>query len=56
VLVIDDLHILEQDIIPVKRIMTELFQSVSSDDEVAVVFTGRSDLSQNFTSDPARLM
>lgn len=56
VIVIDDLHILEQDIIPVKRIMTEFFQAVSPDDEVAVVFTGRSDLSQNFTSDPARLM
>jgi VWFA-related protein len=56
VIVIDDLHILEQDVIAVKRIMTEFFQALSPDDEVAVVFTGRSDLSQNFTSDPARLM
>ena len=56
VIVVDDLHIIEQDIIPVKRVLTEFFQAVSPDDEVAVVFTGHSNLSQNFTSDPARLM
>ena len=56
VLIIDDLHILEQDLTSVKRIMTEFFQSVSPDDEVAVVFTGHSNLSQNFTTDPVLLM
>jgi len=56
VLVIDDLHILEQDIIPVKRIMTEFFQALSPDDEVAVVFVSHSNDSQNFTSDPVVLM
>lgn len=54
--VVDDLHILEQDIIPVKRIMTEFFQALSPDDEVAVVFVSHSNDSQNFTSDPVQLM
>jgi VWFA-related protein len=56
VLVIDDLHILEADVIPVKRIMTEFFQALSPDDEVAVVFVSHSNDSQNFTSDPVLLM
>jgi VWFA-related protein len=56
VMVIDDLHILEQDLVPVKRIMTEFFQALSPDDEVAVVFVSHSNDSQNFTNDPALLM
>jgi VWFA-related protein len=56
VLVIDDLHILEADVIPVKRIMTEFIQALSPDDEVAVVFISHSNDSQNFTSDPVLLM
>lgn len=56
VMVVDDLHILEQDLVPVKRIMTEFFQALSADDEVAVVFVSHSNDSQNFTSDPVLLM
>jgi len=56
VLVIDDLHILEEDITPVKRILTEFVQALSPDDEVAVVFISHSNDSQNFTSDPVLLM
>jgi VWFA-related protein len=55
VLVIDDLHILETDVIPVKRVVTEFLQALSPDDQVAVVFVGRSDLSVGVTSDLTRL-
>ena len=56
VMVIDDLHILEADIVPLKKIMTDFVAALSPDDEVAVVFVGRSDLSQNFTKDVGRLL
>jgi VWFA-related protein len=56
VMVVDDLHILESDLVPVKRVMTEFLRALSPDDEVAVVFVGHSNLSQNFTSDRGVLM
>lgn len=56
VLVIDDLHLIESEIIPVKRIITEFVTSLAPDDEVGVVFTGRSDLGINITRDRARLL
>ncbi|HEY6357971.1 MAG TPA: VWA domain-containing protein, partial [Vicinamibacterales bacterium] len=52
----DDLHILPGLIVPVKRAMTEFLQSLSPRDEVAIIFVGRSDLSQNFTTDLSRLL
>ena len=55
-IVIDDLHIIESDIVPVKRILTDFLRAVSPDDEVAIVFVGRSDLSQNVTSNVGRLL
>lgn len=54
VLLVDDLHTLESDIIAVKKVMSDFIRALSPVDEVAVVFVGRSDLSVNFTSDPAR--
>ena len=54
--VIDDLHLIEQDIIPIKRVLTDFVESVSPDDEVAMVFVGRSDLSINFTQNTGRLL
>jgi VWFA-related protein len=51
VIIVDDLHLVESEIVSVKRVMTEFIRALSPDDEVAVVFVGRSDLSRNFTSD-----
>ena len=51
VLVIDDLHIIEQHIIHTQRVVRAFLQSLPADDQVAIVFVGRSDLSQDFTSD-----
>jgi len=56
VMIVDDVHILPALIVPVKRAMTEFLQTLSLRDEVAVVFVGRSDLSQNFTTDVSRLL
>jgi VWFA-related protein len=51
VIIVDDLHIVESEIVSVKHVMTEFIRALSPDDEVAVVFVGRSDLSRNVTSD-----
>jgi VWFA-related protein len=56
VMVIDDLHIIESEIIAVKKVMTDFIAALSPEDEVAMVFVGRSDLSQNFTRDAGRLL
>ena len=56
VLLVDDLHTLESDIIAVKKVMSDFVRALSPIDEVAVVFVGRSDLSVNFTTDPARAL
>jgi VWFA-related protein len=56
VLVIDDLHILESEIVQIKSLMLDFVKAISPDDEVAVVFVGRSDLSQNFTTNTGRLL
>lgn len=54
-IVVDDLHLIESDIVPIKRVLTDFVNSVSPDDEVAIVFVGRSDFSVNFTRNRARL-
>jgi VWFA-related protein len=56
VLVIDDLHIIETHIIHTQRVLKEFFEQLPPEDSVAVVFVGRSDLSQNFTSDLGALV
>jgi VWFA-related protein len=56
VLLIDDLHILEHDLVPTKEIVTEFVNAVAPDDQVAIVFVSRSDLSVNFTSDRGSLL
>jgi VWFA-related protein len=56
VLVVDDLHIVESEIVQVKRVLTHCAQAFSADDEVAVVFVGRSDLGVNFTRDSGRVL
>jgi VWFA-related protein len=56
VMIVDDLHILESDIINVKKVMTDFIGALSPDDEVAIVFVGHSNLSQNFTTDRGLLL
>jgi VWFA-related protein len=56
VLVLDDLHLLETNIVPTQRVVREFLLSMPPEDSVAVVFTGRSDLSIDFTSDLGRLL
>jgi VWFA-related protein len=56
VFVIDDGAILPEDIVPLKRVMTAFLQSLSPDDQVAVTYIRRSDLSQGFTNDLTRLV
>jgi|SRR5579864_1554022 len=56
VMVVDDLHILPQFISQVRQAMTEFLQRLSPQDEVAITFVSRSDLSQNFTTDLGRLV
>lgn len=56
VLVIDDLHIIETHIVHTKRVIQDFVEQLPPDDQVAVVFVGRSDLSQDFTNDQGALM
>ncbi len=56
VLIVDTLHTLESEIVPMKQVMTEFIQSISPLDEVAIVFPNRSDLGTNFTTDRQRML
>lgn len=51
VMVIDDLHIIEHNERKLRAMVTEFLQRIPADDQVAIVFVGRSDLSQGFTND-----
>jgi VWFA-related protein len=51
VLVVDDLHIIETHIVHTQRVIKDFLEQLPADDQVAIVFVGRSDLSQDFTSD-----
>ena len=51
VLVIDDLHIIEQHLPHTRKVVQEFLESLPPSDQVAIVFVGRSDLSQDFTND-----
>jgi VWFA-related protein len=55
-IVVDDLHLIEADIVPVKRVLTDFVLALPPEDEVALVYAGRSNLSVNFTSDLGRLL
>ncbi len=50
-IIIDDLHLIAADIVPVKRLLLHLLSDLSPVDEVAVVYVNRSDLSHDFTRD-----
>ena len=54
--IIDDHEIKPKDLIPLRRAMVQFLQQLSSDDQVAVTYIARSDLSQDFTNDIGRLI
>lgn len=56
VLLIDDLHLFEQRIVEIQRVIATFLERLPPSDTAAVVFTGRSDLSVDFTSDLGSLM
>jgi VWFA-related protein len=56
VFVIDDGAIRTEDIIPLKRAMTDFLQTLGPDDRAAVVYIKRSDLAQDFTTDIGSLV
>lgn len=45
-----------QNIVPIKRMMTSFVSALQADDQVAIVYARRSDLSQDFTNDPTKLV
>lgn len=53
-LILDDLHLVESDIVPIKRVAKTLVDGLSADDSVAVVYVGRSDLGHDFSRDHRR--
>ena len=55
VIVIDDLHLIEQDIVRIKQSLSDLLGAFAPDDEVALVFVSHSDMSVNFTRNRAAL-
>jgi VWFA-related protein len=55
-IVIDDLHLVELHIERTRRMLTDLLGSIPLTDRVAVIFTGRSDLSVDLTDDRAAEM
>lgn len=56
VILVDDLHLIEHDLIRLKRTLTDLVNLFSPDDEVALTFVSHSNLSVNFTHNKSRLM
>ncbi len=56
VVIIDTLHTLESEIVPMKQVMHTFIQSIAPADEVAIIYPNRSDLGTNFTSDRARML
>jgi VWFA-related protein len=55
-IIVDDLHLIEADIVPIKAVLSDFARSLPPDDEVALIYTGRSDISMNFTTDQSRLL
>lgn len=56
VIVIDDLHLIEQDLVRIRRTLFDLVDNFTDDDDVAIVYTSRSDLSVNFTRNSGTLV
>jgi len=55
-IVVDDSALLAEDFLWIKRTLAALLGGFSPDDQVALTYVRRSDLGQDFTNDPARLI
>lgn len=56
VVIVDTLHTLEWEIVPMKQVLHSFIGSIAPDDEVAIIYPNRSDLGTNFTSDRTRML
>jgi VWFA-related protein len=56
VFVIRDSSIPPSELVPLARLMTAVLRTLTPQDQVALIYTGRSDLSQDFTNDIDRLI
>jgi VWFA-related protein len=56
VMIVDTLHTLESEIIPMRQVITEFIRTISPMDEVAIIYPNRSDLGTNFTTDRQRML
>ena len=56
VMVIDDLHLIEQNIVEIKRVLLDTVNQFSPDDEVALVFVSHSNMGVNFTTNRGRIL
>ena len=56
VFVIRDSSIPPSELVPLSRLMTSVLRTLTPQDQVALIYTGRSDLSQDFTNDLDRLI
>ena len=54
-IVVDDRHLVESDLVSIRRVISQFIQDIWADDEVGIVFTGRSDLGIDFTKDTRQL-
>jgi VWFA-related protein len=53
---IDNTRIPASELVPLARLMTSVLRTLTAQDQVALIYTGRSDLSQDFTNDIDRLI
>jgi VWFA-related protein len=56
VFVIDDARTPLREIVPLKRLMNAMLNTLSPDDQAAIIYTSRSDLGSDFTNDMNRLI
>jgi VWFA-related protein len=56
VIVIDEFHLIEQDIVRIKRALTDTVTAFAPDDDVAIVYVSHSNMSVNFTRNKAKLL
>lgn len=56
VVIVDDLALGVDTIVPLRRTLTDLLSKLSDDDQVALIYASRSDLSSDFTNDLSQLI
>lgn len=56
VVIVDDLALGVDTLVPLKRTLTEFLKKLNTDDQVALIYASRSDLSSDFTNDLGQLI